>query len=493
MPIPTDWVPMYWPCGPLEAALKEKEKGFDSRAKDLLARWSEPSTLAVVKDTPVNCLVVRWAAGLPQDAAQQQALSGWIRAAHAAGLTVVGVVAAAAEKGKAVAAAEAAGFAALAVEGDAPRSSLPIIPLAEEGKAQWRSASPLLVLDGMRWPGITMGSTRESEDVNAGATQAPWIDSNAYVLQMAAALAGSDKTFWLMFHPPAKERMTVRDSYLRAVADAGMAGGRWVLSLDDDLRGGLLQGRADALATWKATAAASAFFARHSEWRSTAAAGLVGIVSDFSGPNELLGTEVLNLLARRNLPFRVIAKGGPASARFAGLKAVCCLDEGRPDADLRTQCEEFASQGGLLFATRAWGVGGQPEAGFDHPRFEMRRLGKGRVAIAKEDSPDPYLVARDVHMILGRTHDLVRFYNISSLISCYTAKPNGPALLQFVNYARRAPDDVITAWLGRPYRSARLWTLGAGSAQTVAIAAENGGTAVHLPSIPVYAGVELTA
>ena len=492
MSIRTDWVPMYWPCGPLEAALREKEKGFDPQVKDLLAGWGETARLAIVKGTPVNCLVVRWAAGLPQDASQQQGLSAWVHAAHTAGLAVVGLVSAAADKGKAAAAAEAAGLAALAVEGDPPRSALPIIPLAEEGKAPWKRLSPILALDGMRWPGITMGSTRESEDVNAGATQAPWIDSNAYVLQMAAALGGTDKTFWLMFHPPAKDRITVRDAYLRAVADTGMAGGRWVLSLADDLRRGLIQGQSEALATWKATAAAAGFFAQHPEWRRARAAGLVGVMSDFTGPNELLATELLNLLARRNLPFRVIAKGGSAPARFAGLKAVCCLDETPPDAGLRQQCDEFAGRGGLLFATRAWGVGGQTEAGFDHPRFEMRRLGKGRVAICTEESPDPYLVARDVHMILGRTNDLVRFYNITSLISCYSAQPDGAGLLQFVNYARRAPDDVITAWLNHPYRSARLWTLASGTARTVAIAAENGGTAVHLPSIPVYAGVELT-
>ncbi len=78
-----------------------------------------------MQGTPVNCLVVSWAA----DAGQQQALKPLIEKGKQAGLEFVGLIEGEADKPAAVAAAQSAGLAAVAMEGDAPASAgVPVIP-----------------------------------------------------------------------------------------------------------------------------------------------------------------------------------------------------------------------------------------------------------------------------------------------------------------------------------------------------------------------------
>ena len=111
MALGSESVPMRWPAGPLEIALRKDAKGFSAETADLLHAWLDPASLAVVQGTPVNCLVVSWASGLPEDAAQQQALKPLIEKGRQAGLDFAGIVEGKANRQAAVAAAESAGGA----------------------------------------------------------------------------------------------------------------------------------------------------------------------------------------------------------------------------------------------------------------------------------------------------------------------------------------------------------------------------------------------
>ena len=83
------WVPMKWPCGPL--ALRAKEQGENSRGRrEGDAGLRGPArALDILKGTPINCLVVEWAAGAPEDAAQQEALKPLIEAGRGKGISFV--------------------------------------------------------------------------------------------------------------------------------------------------------------------------------------------------------------------------------------------------------------------------------------------------------------------------------------------------------------------------------------------------------------------
>ena len=103
-------VPMRWPSGPLEIARREKRTGFSARVRQSLERWHEPAALEILQNTPIDCLVISWAAGLPADAEQWRTAVPLIEAARRRNLAVLGWVDGAADHRLALAAAKTAGL-----------------------------------------------------------------------------------------------------------------------------------------------------------------------------------------------------------------------------------------------------------------------------------------------------------------------------------------------------------------------------------------------
>ncbi len=472
MPVSANWVPMRWPAGPLDAGRPEEKAPLSAQAKEALEAWRNPAALEFLRGSPINCLMVNWAAGGPRDSAQQQALAPLIRSARSAGLEVVGMAEPAADLSAARAAAQAAGLS-------------DVLPCLDREKIDWRSPSPVLLVRDNVWPGI---QRRARDQAVAAATGGPWIDSNDWFLQLARARSRSANC-WLLAAPPAGTIVRT-EAYLRALADIHQAGGNWVISLDDSLRVGLARRDAAALETFRAIGAARTFFQKHAHWNSLSPVGVVGVISDFAGDNEFLSTEILNLLARRNIPFRIILKEHASAAPIDTFKALIFMDEQPAPPALRTRLLAFASGGGLLMTGQKWDRAGSEPSSYEYPRFEIRRAGKGRIAIAAGDSPDPYEVAGDCRILLSRVHDIVRYFNISAMTTVYTVS-GGRALLQIVNYSQRVPGDLVTVWFRELYRSARLWTPGSEKSEPLVMSPENGGVEVRLPGISTYCAVEL--
>jgi hypothetical protein len=409
--------------------------------------WIDPALLGLLDGTPFNCLALEW----------NPALAAVVAKAREAGLTVVALGNEAAR-----AAAAGAGIAA-------PDESL-------------------LVASDSVWPGI---ANQGDDSEPSGPTANPWIDSNGWLMRLARVRAPG-KTVWLTFEPPKAPHVVLMEAYLRAIADTGTWGGRWVVSLDAGLRDALAQGDAKARDSWKAIAAAVKFFDRRRAWNELEPLGVAGVISDFAGPNENTSQEILNLMGRRGLAYRILEKSKLAKASLAGFEALIYMDEGTPAPALKSKLLDFANRGGLLMVGADWEkTGGQP-TGMDHPRVDVRRLGKGRLAISKTGSPDPFMIARDVHMLLGRTYDVARFFNLSAFLSLCTGSADGAReVVQIVSFAIRFPGDLATAWVPGKYASAKLWSLGAEIATEIEMVSENGGTSLPLPAVPVYAGIEL--
>ena len=493
------WIPMRWLAGPLDISQGEKKEGFTAKSKEVLQRWLDPSVLEMLRGTPVNCLVVSWAAGLPADAEQPKALAPLLDHGRSAGLSFVGLVEDQANQAAAVASARAVGLAAVIMEGEVPNAGLPILPLAARPHLPWNSSSPILVAKGNEWPGIASPGLnsqdwRRGADLQAaGPTAEPWIDSNGWFLRLAKVYAPS-KTPWLLFDPPGGGNVILADAYRRAIADSQSFCGRWVVSLDDALRANLAQKEQSGMETWKSIAGALAFFAKHSQWETNSPVGLVGVISDFSGSNEMIGTETLNLMVRSNVPFRIIEKSKLATAPLTGYKALISVDDAMPGPAARKRMLDFARQGGALLVSQSWkGEGGTP-TGAAHPRLDLRKLGEGKLAVCKDEAPDPYMVARDIHVLLSRVNDLSRFFNLSAFLSAHTAAPGGAsALLQITNFASATRFSVnqVTVWFPQQYRAARMWTLGSETPVALKLEPENTGMDVQIPSISPYAAVEV--
>src|SRR2546425_12772267 len=85
-----NWIPMKWTGGPLEVQRRAKAQTFTPEVKGMLTARMDPAALELVRRTPVNCLVVEWAAGEPADRDQQSALVPLIEAGGRIGISFVG-------------------------------------------------------------------------------------------------------------------------------------------------------------------------------------------------------------------------------------------------------------------------------------------------------------------------------------------------------------------------------------------------------------------
>ena len=489
-------VPMRWPSGPLEIARREKSEGFTASARQALERWHEPAALEILEGTPVDCLVLTWAAGLPADADQWRTAAPLVEAARRRNLAVIGWIEAAADHAPALAAAKSAGLAAVAMPDFKGAADLPVLAWSNRAGVPWDSTAPAVAVTENVWPGVSI--TTGGGDANAGPTSLPWLDSNGWYIQMARARLRAP--LWMVFDPPGKGVVVPAQSYSNAIADSEVAGGRWLISLDDDLRASLASGAASARQSWQQIGATTRFFQEHAAWKSYRSRGLVGVISSFTGADFEMGSEILNLMARRDLLYRVIWKSQAQEQPFAGLKALVYADAAAPDPALRRKVAQFVEQGGLLLAGPEWGAQGRPAPPDFDTQFDVRALGKGRLAVARQALSDPYQVAVDTQFLLSHRYDLVKIYNSpSSGCTRFTASADGrKALLQCLSYATggRGGGGLRTIWLRDQYAKARLWTIGA---QPAAISAEPSeeyeGVEYHLPATAPrsYVALELEA
>jgi len=486
---------MRWTAGPLDIAKRQKEKGFTPEIAEVLRQWLDPSWLALLQGTPVNCLVVSWASGLPADAEQQQALKPLLERGRQSGLDFVGVVEGPADKAAAMAAARSAGLSAVAMEAVPPgNAGIPVIAWAKSGEELWGAQSPVLgVSDGI-WPGVPQEKTP-----TGGPTNLPWVDSNGALLAMTQALA-PNQAVWIVVDPPRQAKLTV-ENFLLAVADAETYGGHWVISLDDTMRAGLAAKSAQAAGDWKKITDALAFFEQNKTARSYERAGRLAVMSNFSEPDRTFGEDVLNMLPRLREPFRVISRLQGLAASFNGLQGILYVDQEPPDAKLRQKLIAFVDGGGILFVPSKWpnpeGSPTQLSSEEAYLLYNVRSLGKGRLAVAKEDKPDSYFTCMDVQNILSHRGDPARLYNGASMNCFYQASPQGrQGVIHVLNYSRRPGSDNAIIYLKTPYRAARFVSPEIPSPVSLQWSPQTspyeiGGAELPLPRISVYGAVQM--
>jgi hypothetical protein len=139
-----------------------------------------------------------------------------------------------------------------------------------------------------------------------------------------------------------------------------------------------------------------------------------------------------------------------------------------------------------------WGTEGKTGAS-SHRRFDVRTLGKGRIAVSREALSDPWAFVIDVQTLLSRANDVAKLFNASASGGFnYAASPDGKrALLQLLSYSSGGRSSTnATAWTRHKYRDARLWTIDGGPTPVEVAACEDGGTEYHLPSMAAYIALD---
>lgn len=412
------------------------------------ATWRDPSLFALLDGSPVNCLL------LPPDAPSS------IREAAA---------------GKGL---------------DCPEK----IPWSLIKEINWKSKEPLLAIKDAFWPELSRKTGGAAADTSeAGPTGAPWLDANGWLIQLARARA-PERTLWIRSDPPDNPDRLSASNYQLAAAEAWTYGARRPLWLAPAHAAQVAAGNEQALQTWRQLQKTVAWTEQRLKWQTWKPFARLVALSDYSGPNEYTASETLILAARRNLAFLPCETGKFAPATLRGMRAVLYIDDQELPATATAALEQFLRAGGLVLSLKkpAAAFKGRGPIDEPHPRFDVFRYGKGRLAVAKGDYDDPYLLAQDAHLLMSRRYDSVRLFNAGSIQWFHTASPDGLRwLVHLVNYSRWGAAHQVTLQSWQAIRSARLHSPETAEPQALEVHRETGHQEFYLPRFAVHASVEL--
>jgi hypothetical protein len=159
-----------------------------------------------------------------------------------------------------------------------------------------------------KWPHIrTNWVTKRNEVLQVSSrTAQPWIEQNAALVRIAqASQPGSAPLLTYPWRPitlsDVDEGPRLED-YLVAIADAGSVGADLVLPMHERFQRNLLLGKPDARRWWKEIRSYIDFYSWNLPNRYRPLANIAIVAAD-----PMASFEVMNLLARHNLPFEIIA------------------------------------------------------------------------------------------------------------------------------------------------------------------------------------------
>ena len=491
MSLNAKWVPMRWPCGPIEVARISKSRPADSVLRKTVEGWTQPTSLQLLKGTPINCLVVDWASGTADDESQQRALKPLIEAGRELGLSFVGKVATSENLAAIVTAGRAAGLEAVMIDGPANHSlDLPVISGFARDSVDWDAATDIFSATGNVWPGVALQTMKGDTGVG-GPTGEPWMDSNGWFALLARQMV-PQRSVWLEIDLPESSEALPVESYCRAIADSRAYGSHWVLTLDGAMRTGMLNGNPKDLSAWKSIGETLSFFEEHAEWAACKPMGILAVVSDFKGPNSSLSGETLNLLSRRHVQYQVLDRRLALAGPVTGLKAVLWTDDDPPTSEQHRNLLDFVEQGGLTIAPKYWGPAGVvPRHEYWLPGYDIYDVSKGRIAVASEGFSDPFQLARDAHLLVGRENDLARLFNVGTT-NCFTSigPDHRKEIVQVVNYASHS-STYLAVWVSLNAHGARLWSPDSKKPRSLECVSESGGTSFELPEFYVNCAIEI--
>jgi hypothetical protein len=264
------------------------------------ARWntSDPKSLELLRDTPINCLLMeRPDPGFVKQAAQQG-----IRVA------VIG-------------------------------TDVELYP-----RASLKLDAPVVATSEGLWPGVRV-------EQKAAATGGPWVETNYGFLAYVRAAAG-DAPVWIANQPPAKTVLKP-EKYMHAISDAAIAGARWVLALDSDFEKRLLARDAGALRDWGLVTEHLKFYEEHREWNRWAPYGRLAIVQDTAGA--MYSGGILDMIAVKHTPVRAVPVRALKPEMLEGAQMAVNADPDAIPSERKEALRAFTRGGGtLLTAPPGW-------------------------------------------------------------------------------------------------------------------------------------------
>jgi hypothetical protein len=283
-----------------------------------------------------------------------------------------------------------------------------------------------------------MGSTVITQDGTlqvSSPTEQPWIDSNLALVRFDRALypAQTPLIDFQWEHSDALQQQLgpSTESYLLAVAEAGALHSDLILNLHPSLEKALASGSAQGFAVWERIAKYIDFYLGEDE-RPVAFQANVGVVTD----NYDASYETMNLMARHNIPFRVLRSGQVTAQGLKEFDLIIVFAE--MDEAAHRQVAAFVNDGGLaiLVGVRNPFIGqftGARQVSGDSVIYPMA---KGKIIELATGVADPGAFSKDVRRLLGNEKLPISLWNAATTLAIsYKLPGTNSATVELLNYS----------------------------------------------------------
>ena len=451
-------------------------------SSSVFIRWTQPD-LPPARDLGISDLVVSWDRGT----------SSFVKAAHSQGYRVYAEVA----LQQAAAAAESAeqqGLAGLVLEvADSDRSA------GESAFQQLRSAHPnvrFLVLNRGKQPQMrgTLVIKRASVLEVSSPTAQPWIDTNLALIRVQQRSHPRQLPLYSFSwngstngSSPGQQPAITPTDYSLAVAEACSFQADLILELEEGIQRALSEQDPQAKIFWKQVRSYIDFCGHAEEQRLEAAANVAVVVDDLDTSDE-----VMNLLARHNIPFKVFLTSDLRVENFAAFDVVVVF--AKRDQTAFQRIGNLAARGKTVVVVDAHGT--YPWHTHEPVRLNEHTLsfavGKGKVLELSEPVMDPETFAQDVRRLLGKQDVLMNLWNgLTTIAVPYHVHGGSLKVLNLINYA--AEPVRVQVQVKGSYSAIRYETPGQECCENLVPVKHDGFTEFVIPDLMIAGRVHLEA
>lgn len=322
------------------------------------------------------------------------------------------------------------------------------------------------------------------------ATRKPWIDSNVALVRFERAMQPKQAPLfsfsWDLTDPVERQEGPPSEDYALAVAEAGAMRADVILPVYPSLQKALAQGDKMAWKEWDRVKPYVKFYSTLNGQKSKLLADIALVTDNYGNTYE-----AMNLLARHNLPYRVLRPGEVTAQRLGGFHVVVMFS--RPDAATARALQAFASAGGVVLLIDQHG----PFPWETLPAIKTSdgtayKVGSGKIIESAQPVNDPEAFAEEIRRLLNKQGISIYLWNaITTLGFAYPDPQTRSMVLELVNYAQE-PLQVQVRIKGS-FPNIRYATPGHGPYPAVPAEIDNGFTQFVISHLKIGARVYLSS
>jgi hypothetical protein len=323
-------------------------------------------------------------------------------------------------------------------------------------------------------------------------TAQPWIDTNLSLIKIERK-ANDEQTplytfSWLRPDAGQQERELTATDYSLAVSEAGAFRADLVLDVDEQLQEALNAKEPIAWKLWKEVLNYTDFYSRDKTDPRLEAAANVAVIVDDLDP----GDEVMNLMARHNIPFKVFRAPDLQPKVLEDFEVIVVF--AKPDQESGQRIAELATHGKTFVLVD--GQGSYPWHNTEAIRLNEHAtsytVGKGKVLELSEAVTDPETFSQDIRRLLGKDHALISLWNgLTTIAVPYSNNGRDVEEIEFINYAA-GPLQVQVQVKGS-FRSVQYESPEHACCESLAPVQHSGFTEFVIPELQIAGRVHLVA